>query len=254
MPSILLDIEKHVARITFNRPQKLNACNREMALLLQDILDECAENDQVRALYITGSGRAFCTGQDLVDTHSDYKAIISEQYNPLIKKIRQIEKPVVCGINGAAVGAGANIALCCDIVVAAESAYFIQGFIKIGLIPDSGGTFVIPRLIGFQKASAMFMLGDKITAAEAERMGMIYKILPDENFAEESLQIAIKLSKMPTKSLAYTKQALNNSLDNSLEEQLFIEDQLQLAALQTDDFVEGVNAFREKRLPVFRGR
>ena len=159
----------------------------------------------------------------------------------------------MAAVNGVAAGAGANIALCCDIVVAAQSASFIQAFSKIGLIPDSGGTFTLPRLIGFQKASALMMLGDKVTATEAERMGMIYKVLSEENFSEESLKIAVTLSQMPTKGLAYTKLALNASLNNTLEEQLKKEDELQFKAANTYDYNEGVASFIEKRTPRFKG-
>ncbi|MCB0588070.1 MAG: enoyl-CoA hydratase/isomerase family protein, partial [Phaeodactylibacter sp.] len=166
---------------------------------------------------------------------------------------RQIEKPVVAAVNGVAAGAGANIALACDVVVAAESASFIQAFSKIGLIPDSGGTFFLPRLIGIQKASALMMLGDKVSAEEAERLGMIYDYFHDEEFAEKSMEIARRLSLMPTKGLGYTKRALNHSFDNDLERQLAIEDQLQSAAGQTEDYKEGVNAFLEKRKAVFKG-
>ena len=164
-----------------------------------------------------------------------------------------MERPVVCAVNGVAAGAGANIALACDVVVAASSASFIQAFSKIGLIPDSGGTFTLPRLIGFQKASAVMMLGDKVSAADAEKMGMIYKYFSDESFAEESFAIAQTLSQMPTKGLALTKQALNNSLNNSFEQQLQVEDKLQFEASQTYDYKEGVAAFLEKRIPVFKG-
>ena len=164
-----------------------------------------------------------------------------------------MEKPIVCAVNGVAAGAGANIALCCDIVVATASATFIQAFSKIGLIPDSGGTFTLPRLIGCQKASALMMLGDKITAAEAERMGMIYKVFDDETFLEESQKIARNISKMPTKGLAFTKMALNASLNNSFAEQLNIENKLQYKASLTADFKEGTSAFLEKRIPVFKG-
>ena len=179
--------------------------------------------------------------------------MLSEYYNPIVARIRQIEKPIVCAVNGVAAGAGANIALCCDIVVASSSAGFIQAFSKIGLIPDSGGTFILPRLIGFQKASAIMMLGDKISATDAEKMGMVYKIFPDEIYVEESMRIAITLSQMPTRGLALTKQALNKSFSNSFEEQLKTEDELQFKAAHTFDYSEGVKAFLEKRAPVFRG-
>ena len=257
MSSILFEIKNSVAVITLNRPEKFNSFNREMALLLQKILDDCATDKNTRSVYITGNGKAFCAGQDLAELSGDdapgFEKILSEHYNPIVSRIRKMEKPVVCAVNGVAAGAGANIALCCDVVVATQSASFIQAFSKIGLIPDSGGTYTLPRLIGFQKASALMMLGDKVSAADAERMGMLYKVFADENFMEESMKIAETLSRMPTRGLAYTKQALNVSFHNSWEQQLEAEDKLQYAAAHTYDYNEGVHAFLEKRKPVFKG-
>lgn len=243
--------------ITLNRPEKLNAFNRDMAILFQEKLDECNSNKNIRAVYITGSGKGFSAGQDLsevVDPEGPgMKRILSEHYNPIVSRIRKLDKPVVCAVNGVAAGAGANIAFCCDIVVAANSASFIQAFSKIGLIPDSGGTHTLPRLIGWQKASAIMMLGDKISAPEAERIGMLYKVFPDDSFSEEAFKIALQLAKMPTRALAYTKQALNLSIDNSFEEQLHDEDILQQKASQTYDYKEGVQSFIEKRVADFKG-
>jgi 2-(1,2-epoxy-1,2-dihydrophenyl)acetyl-CoA isomerase len=184
----------------------------------------------------------------------ELKQILSEHYNPIVKRIRNLAKPVVAAVNGVAAGAGANIALCCDIVVAAESASFLQAFSKIGLIPDSGGTFTLPRLIGWQKASALMMMGDKISAAEAERTGMLYKVFADVVFEEESKKIAATLSQMPTKGLAYTKHALNHSFHNNWEAQLLLEDEYQQKAALTDDYAEGISAFLEKRIPTFKGQ
>jgi 2-(1,2-epoxy-1,2-dihydrophenyl)acetyl-CoA isomerase len=258
MSPIVFEISNKMAIITFNRPEKFNAFNREMALLLQTILDTCSANDNIRAVYITGAGKAFSAGQDISELTSGnapgIKEILSEHYNPIVKKIRTLAKPVICAVNGVAAGAGANIALCCDIVVAAQSASFIQAFTKIGLIPDSGGTFTLPRLIGWQKASALMMTGDKLPAADAERLGMIYKVFADDVFSRESLNIASALSDMPTKALAYTKQALNASFNNNWETQLELEDELQFASASTNDYKEGVNAFVEKRAPVFNGQ
>ena len=257
MSSILFEIKHNVAYISLNRPDKFNSFNREMALLLQKILDDCATDNNIRAIYLTGNGKAFCAGQDLGELVGEnppgFEVILAEHYNPIITRIRTIEKPVVCAVNGVAAGAGANIALACDIVVATASASFIQAFSKIGLIPDSGGTFTLPRLIGFAKASALMMLGDKINATEAEKMGMIYKVFEDETFADESFKIAATLSQLPTKGLAYTKAALNASFNNSLQQQLQKEDELQYKAAHTYDYNEGVKAFIEKRLPVFKG-
>jgi 2-(1,2-epoxy-1,2-dihydrophenyl)acetyl-CoA isomerase len=258
MSSILFDIKDQVAFITLNRPDKLNSFDREMALLLQQKLDEC-KSTTVRCVYITGAGKAFSAGQDLAEVvnppggGSAMQRILGEQYNPIVTRIRKLEKPVVAAINGVAAGAGANIALCCDIVVAAASASFIQAFSKIGLIPDSGGTYTLPRLVGWQKASALMMLGEKVTAADAERMGMIYKVFPDETFEADSKNIAAYLAQMPTKGLAYTKQVLSMSLTTSFEEQLHDEDIFQQRAAQTADYKEGVNAFLEKRKPRFTG-
>lgn len=256
-PAILFEIADSVAWITLNRPEKYNAFNREMALLLLEKLEECEKNISVRCVYITGAGKAFCAGQDLsevIDPHGPgMEKILSEHYNPIVTRIRNLNKPVLAAVNGVAAGAGANIALCCDIVVATASASFIQAFSKIGLIPDSSGTYFLPKLIGMQKATALMMLGEKADAMEAEKMGMIYRYFPDEEFDSEAKKIARKLASMPTRGLAYTKQALNLSLEQNLEQQLRTEDMLQQKAAITNDFREGVNAFLEKRKPDFKG-
>jgi 2-(1,2-epoxy-1,2-dihydrophenyl)acetyl-CoA isomerase len=258
MQSITKEVENGVATITLSRADVYNSFNREMALLFHTALDECNEDDEVRCIVITGAGKAFCAGQDLnevIDPEGpELLKIVEEHYNPIIKRIRKIEKPIVAAVNGVAAGAGANIALACDIVIAKESASFIQAFSKIGLIPDSGGTFFLPRLVGWQRASALTILGDKVTAAEAEKMGMIYKAVPDENYDDFIAAISYRLSKMPTKGIGLTKRALNASLTNDLDKQLVIEEQLQFAASQTEDYNEGVNAFLEKRKPLFTGK
>lgn len=243
--------------ITFNRPDVFNSFNQELALAVQKALDAYATNPEIRAIMLTGNGKAFCAGQDLQEAIADngleIENIVDEHYNPIIRQIRTVEKPVIAAINGVAAGAGANIALACDVTIAKESASFIQAFSKIGLVPDSGGTFTLPRIIGFQKASALMMLGDKISAKEAEQMGMIYKVVSDDEFKTASEALAQKLADMPTKGLAYTKYLLNQSLTNTLDEQLELEKDWQFKATQTHDYKEGVNAFIEKRKPEFKG-
>ena len=247
-----------IARITLNRPEKFNSFCREMALALQSALDAAAADDSIRCVYLIGEGKAFCAGQDLSEAIEDngieLAQIVSEHYNPIIQKMRSLPKPLVCAVNGVAAGAGANIALAGDVVVASESATFIQAFSKIGLVPDSGGTFVLPRLIGFQKASALMMLGDKISAHEAERMGMLYKVYAAEAFADESWKLALTLASMPTKGLALTKDLLNHSWSNTLDAQLALEGTMQVKAADSFDYREGVNAFLEKRPAIFIGK
>lgn len=257
MSLILTQQLGNVFKITLNRPEKYNSFNREMALQLQEALDRSAADKSIRAIYLTGEGKAFCAGQDLAEALDPQgpglTKIVTEHYNPIIQKIRSIEKPFVCAVNGVAAGAGANIALACDVVVAAASASFIQAFSKIGLVPDSGGTFYLPRLIGFGKASALMMLGDKVSAADAEKMGMIYKVSEDVKFAEEAMQIAITLAELPTRGIGLTKKLLNQAMVNTLEQQLVAEGKEQTAAASTYDYKEGVSAFLEKRKPVFKG-
>lgn len=256
---ILISIKDGVATLRLNRPDVFNSFNRAMALKLQAELDNCASNDEVRAIVLTGSGKAFCAGQDLREVTSEklnpgFKAILEEHYNPIIQRIRNIKKPIVAAVNGVAAGAGANIALACDIVVASEHASFIQAFSKIGLVPDSAGTFFLPRLIGFQRASALMLLGDKVSAKEALAMGMLYKMVSHDNLEEEVLKIANTLAVMPTKALGMTKQLLNASMTNTLEEQLRMESKYQIEAAQSEDYKEGVTAFMEKRKPEFKGK
>ena len=258
MNSILTEEKNNVLVVTLNRPEKLNCFNREMALQLIAVLDKAENNNNVRAIIITGMGKAFCAGQDLseaIDPNGPgIKKIVGEHYNPIILKIRSIEKPIIGVINGVAAGAGANIALACDIIYASKSASFIQAFSKIGLIPDSGGTFMLPRLVGMQKALALMITGDKVMANEAEKMNMIYKAIPDENYEEEIRKMAHSLAQMPTKGIGLTKRAVNQSWNNSLQQQLILEEELQTEAGKTKDFKEGVSAFLEKRKPIFTGK
>lgn len=259
MSSIQKSIENGVATLTFNRPEVFNSFNREMAFLLQDELEACNKDTQVRAIVLTGSGKAFCAGQDLKEItdpalNPGFKKILEEHYNPIIEKIRTIEKPIIAAVNGVAAGAGANIALACDIVIAHEKVSFIQAFSKIGLVPDSAGTFFLPRLIGFGKASALMMLGDKITATEAEEMGMIYKVTTLDEFNNVVTTTATTLAQMPTKAIGLTKRLLNVSMTNNLEDQLALEGKLQIEASESEDFKEGVEAFVNKRRPVFKGK
>ncbi|MDP4636543.1 MAG: enoyl-CoA hydratase-related protein [Crocinitomicaceae bacterium] len=255
---ILKEINNGVCRITLNRPSVFNSFNKIMAMQLQEVLDDCSVNPEIRAILLTGEGKAFCAGQDLAEAIDpegpELKSIVRDHYNPIIIKIRELEKPVIAAVNGVAAGAGANIALACDIVIAKKSASFIQAFSKIGLIPDSGGTYFLPRLIGMQKAIALMMTGEKVSADEAERMNMIYKVYEEEQFEEEALKLAENLASMPTRGLGLTKKAVNLGLFNSLEDQLDLEEQLQTEAGETDDFTEGVNAFIQKRPAIFKGR
>ena len=258
MSFILSELKEKVMVITLNRADKFNSFNREMALQLQDALDEAEANENVRAIVLTGIGKAFCAGQDLaeaIDPNGPGIAkIVDEHYNPIILRIRKIEKPIIAAVNGVAAGAGANIALACDIVTATNSASFIQAFSKIGLIPDSGGTFFLPRLIGFQRATALIMTGDKVMATEAQQMGMIYKVFADETFMTDALAFANTLANMPTKAMGLTKRLLNESLFNTHDKQLAREGIIQVDAASTADYAEGVNAFLEKRKPEFKGK
>ncbi len=257
MSFIITETVNAVLKIKLNRPDKFNSFNREMALQLQDALKLAAEDNAIRAVYLTAEGKAFCAGQDLgeaVDPQGPgIKKIVEEHYNPIIKLIRSIEKPIVCGVNGVAAGAGANIALACDIVIANESASFIQAFSKIGLIPDSGGTFFLPRLVGFQRASALMMLGDKVNAQDAYTFGMLYRVVGSAELDATGMQLAGTLADMPTKGIGMTKRLLNESMTNNYETQLHREGVVQVEAANTHDHKEGVQAFLEKRKPIFKG-
>lgn len=253
---ILFSTPDGVATIRLNRPDKLNSFDREMSLEVIDALDKVKDDKSVRAVLITGEGRAFSAGQDLAEAISPgtkIQDILTTQYNPIVRRIRALPKPVVCAVNGVAAGAGANIAYACDLTLAAESANFIQSFINIGLIPDSGGTFTLPRLVGMQRAFGQMILAPKVSAKEAEALGMIWKAVPDTDLMNESTALAKKLATMPTKAIALTKEALNRSLNTSMDTQLDNENELQTLAGRSHDYNEGVKAFLEKRKPVYRG-
>lgn len=258
---IRYSVEENAGIIRLNRPNVLNSFNRPMAKEVQDALAKCRDDEVVRAILITGEGRGFSAGQDLAEAvppdgspAPDISDIVRESYNPIIKLIRSIEKPIVAGVNGVAAGAAANVALACDFVIASENASFIQAFAKIGLIPDSGGTYYLPRLVGLARATAMMMLGEKVSAQEALEMGMVYKVVPPDTFQEEAQKFVHYLSKLATRGLGLTKRALNQSFSNDLESQLELEEQLQNQAGQTGDYREGVKAFLEKRQPNFSGK
>jgi 2-(1,2-epoxy-1,2-dihydrophenyl)acetyl-CoA isomerase len=257
MSFILSQQTGNVLTLTLNRPDKFNSFNREMALQLISELNKAEKNKEVRAIVITGEGKAFCAGQDLAEAMDPkgpgIKRIVDEHYNPIILKIRSIEKPLIAAVNGVAAGAGANIALACDIVLAANSASFIQAFSKIGLIPDSGGTFTLPRLVGFNLASALMITGDKVTAEEAKGFGMVYKVVEDASLKEKAIEFAMGIAAMPTRAIGLTKRLLNQSYSNNLEQQLHAECDVQVEAAKSYDYNEGVNAFLEKRKPAFKG-
>ncbi|MFM9007552.1 MAG: enoyl-CoA hydratase-related protein, partial [Bacteroidota bacterium] len=230
MPLISASTQGAVRVLKLDRPEKFNSFNREMALTLQAELDLAAHDDGIRAILLTASGKAFCAGQDLSEAIAPdgpgIRKIVAEHYNPIIRKLRAIEKPVVCAVNGVAAGAGASLALACDIVVASKSAAFIQAFSKIGLIPDSGATFLLPRIVGFHRAAALMMTAEKVTAEEALQSGLVFKVYEDESFAVEALRFAEGLAAMPTRGLGLTKRLLNAGLDNSIGQQLDLEEQI----------------------------
>lgn len=259
-PSVLVDRHEGWTRVTLNRPERLNAFNEEMHRRLAAILDAAAADTHCRALLLTGAGRAFCAGQDLSDRVQgdggppDLGATLDAFYNPLIRRLRSLRKPVVCAVNGIAAGAGANIALACDIVLAARTAKFIQSFAKIGLVPDSGGTFFLPRLVGDARARAMALLAEPISAAQAASWGLIWEMVDDEALPSEAQALTARLAHQPTEGLALIKEALNASAHNSLDAQLDLERDLQRRAGRSPDYAEGVRAFMEKRPPHFTGR
>lgn len=259
MSFIQTKFDNGIFTITLNRPEKYNSFTESMAIELQKALEEAASKE-IRCVVLKASGKAFCAGQDLPevvergkDKQYDLADTVRTSYNPIIRAIRNLKKPVVCAVQGTAAGAGANIAFACDIMIASKRVVFIQAFSKIGLIPDSGGTFFLPRLVGLARTNALYLLDDNISAEKAVELGLIYKAVDHEDLQNEVDTIAEKLASMPTKGFGLYKQAVNQSFENDLEQQLTLEASLQSEAGKTDDYKEGVNAFLEKRDPEFRG-
>jgi 2-(1,2-epoxy-1,2-dihydrophenyl)acetyl-CoA isomerase len=261
MSSILVSLDAGVLSITLNRPDKLNAFNPDMHQLLRKAFERAAETPEVRAVLLTGAGRGFCAGQDLSERNVspgaapiDLSVSLGSNYNPLVRRMRALPKPIVCAVNGVAAGAGANIALACDIVLAARSASFIQSFSKIGLVPDSGGTYFLPRLVGSARAMGLALLAEKLSAEDAERWGLIWKVLDDSDLQKETRGVAARLAAGPTKGYGLVKKALYASAGNSLDAQLDLERDLQREAGHSEDYREGVKAFMQKRKPEFKGK
>ena len=256
--SIIIENNGAIRTITLNRPKAFNSFDLEMGAAFQTALDEAGKDDSVRCIVIKGEGRAFCAGQDLKEVTApdapNFKVIVEETYNQSIRRICSIKKPIIAAVNGVAAGAGANIALACDLTIATESASFIQAFSKIGLIPDSGGTWWLPRLVGMQRAKAMAFFGNKVSASEAEEMGLIYKSVSDDEFNSVVEKTASKLSTMPTLALGLTKAAFHEGMDCGLNDQLTRELEYQFIAAESDDYAEGVASFLEKRAPEFKGK
>jgi len=253
---IAFDLNDNLAVVTLNRPDKLNATTRNMHAELRSAFDQI-EKSRARAVLLTGAGRAFCAGQDLADLRMDgpkeIQEILREDFNPLVSRIRNLPMPVVCAVNGIAAGAGANLALCCDLVLAAKSAKFLQAFAKIGLIPDAGGTWTLPRQVGEARAKGLSMLAEPLSAEKALEWGLIWQVCEDDTLMAETAALATRLASQPTKAFALIKQAINASSSHGFDAHLAVEARLQEQAAATHDYNEGVTAFLEKRKPVFKG-
>jgi 2-(1,2-epoxy-1,2-dihydrophenyl)acetyl-CoA isomerase len=261
MEPVLTNLTDGVMTITLHRADVLNSINAVMAEAILAAFTRAGSDAAVRAVLLTGAGRGFCAGQDLAEVlpradgaAPDLGEVVHRQYSPIIRAIRTLEKPVLCAVNGVAAGAGANIAFACDITLAAEEATFIQSFAKIGLIPDSGGTYLLPRLVGMQRAAALAMLGDKLTAMKAKEWGLILDVVPHAALFDVAMGYAKRLAEMPTRGIGLAKRGFNAGLCNDLDSQLALEEALQREAGATEDYAEGVRAFVEKRKPVFHGR
>lgn len=247
--------------ICLNRPDRLNSFNEEMHVAMASIMKLAAQDSQVRAVLLTGSGRGFCAGQDLSDRDPsklkgppDLSQTLTDYYNPLVRLIKSMDKPVICAVNGVAAGAGANIALACDIVLAADSAKFIQSFAKVGLVPDSGGTWSLTHLLGPARAKALALTAAPLTAATAEQWGLIWKCVPQDDLMGQARDLAMKFAAGPTVGLAHTKHAINAATTSTFEEQLDLEAKLQFECGRSPDYAEGVSAFLNKRAAVFTGQ
>jgi 2-(1,2-epoxy-1,2-dihydrophenyl)acetyl-CoA isomerase len=260
MSSILVSLDGGVLTVTLNRPDKLNAFNPEMHQQLRKALERALDEVAVRAVLLTGAGRGFCAGQDLsernlsADAPIDLSVSLGSHYNPLVRRLRELPKPIVCAVNGVAAGAGANIALACDLVIAARSASFVQSFARLGLVPDSGGTWLLPRLAGSARAMGLALLGEKLSAEQAEHWGLIWKVVEDASLMDEAVSLAKALAAGPTRGYGLVKKALNASWGNSLDAQLDLERDLQREAGLTQDYREGVAAFMQKRKPEYKGK